>query len=76
MTDLELPVLERELQWLTRVIDLRISRLAFGDSTAKRREVSEDNQLVKALELLHKGQSQRDLFALVSSTAPLPPAKR
>ena len=25
MTDLELPVLERELQWLTRVIDLRFS---------------------------------------------------
>ncbi len=56
--------------YVTRLIDIRISRLAFGDSTAKRREVSDDNQLVKALELLRKGQSQRDLFALASSTTP------
>lgn len=53
--------------YVTRIIDIRISRLAFGDSTAKRREAHDDNQLVKALELLHKGRSQRDLFALVSS---------
>jgi len=62
--------------YVTRLIDLRISRLAFGDSTAKRREVNDDNQLVKALELLRKGQSQRDLFALASSSPPSPGAKR
>jgi carboxyl-terminal processing protease len=62
--------------YVTRLIDIRISRLAFGDSTAKRREVSDDNQLVKALELLRKGQSQRDLFALVSSSTPSPSPKR
>ena len=54
--------------YVTRLIDTRISSLAFGDSTAKRRELAIDDQLMKALELLHKGQSQRDLFALASST--------
>lgn len=54
--------------YITRLIDLRVSRLAFGDSTAKRREAKDDNQLMKALELLRKGQSQHDLFALASAT--------
>jgi carboxyl-terminal processing protease len=63
-------------EYVTRLIDNRISRLAFGDSTAKRREVNDDNQLVKALELLRKGQSQRDLFALASPTTPPSGSKR
>jgi len=62
--------------YVTRLIDIRISRLAFGDSTAKRREISDDNQLMKALELLRQGQTQRDLFAVASSARPSPGAKR
>ena len=62
--------------YISRLIDIRISRLAFGDSTAKRREISDDNQLLKALELLRKGQSQRDLFALASSNIPSSGGKR
>jgi carboxyl-terminal processing protease len=45
----------------------RIARLAFGDSTAKRRNLNDDPQLRKALDLLRHGQSQQDLFALVAS---------
>ncbi len=56
-----------------RLIDVRVSLQAFGDSTAKRREISEDNQLLKALDLLRKGQSQRDLFALATRSA-IPPS--
>ena len=62
--------------YVTRLIGTRISRLAFGDSTAKRREVSEDIQLLKALDLLRKGQTQRDLFALASPTTPPSGTKR
>jgi carboxyl-terminal processing protease len=62
--------------YVNRLIDNRISRLAFGDSTAKRREVSEDTQLLKALDLLRKGQTQRDLFALASPTTPPSANKR
>lgn len=42
----------------------RIAVVAFGDSTAKRRSLSQDRQLARALELLRRGQSQKDLFAL------------
>lgn len=62
--------------YVNRLIDIRISRLAFGDSTAKRREVGEDNQLLKALDLLRKGQTQRDLFALASPAMPPSSSKR
>jgi carboxyl-terminal processing protease len=47
-----------------RVLGDRVARFAFGDSTAKRREVADDNQLVRAVELLRKGATQQDLFTL------------
>lgn len=48
-------------------LDLRITRLAFGDSTARRRSLDEDPQLRQALDLLRRGNSQQDLFALVTA---------
>ena len=45
----------------------RISRLAFGDSTTKRRELSEDTQLLRAIDLLRRGRTQADLFAVASA---------
>ena len=50
-------------------MEQRIARLAFGDSTAKRHNLAEDAQLKKALDLLRRGQSQKDLFALVASNS-------
>ena len=50
----------------------RIAVVAFGDSTAKRRSLPQDRQLVRALELLRRGQSQQDLFALARSAAAVP----
>jgi carboxyl-terminal processing protease len=63
-------------EYIGRLIDNRISRLAFGDSTAKRREASEDVHLMKALELLRKGQTQHDLFTIAAATAKPASAKR
>lgn len=56
--------------YIDRLIENRVARLAFGDSTAKRRELDDDLQLRKALEILRRGQSQKDIFALAN--APLP----
>jgi carboxyl-terminal processing protease len=50
--------------WVDRQLENRVARLAFGDSTAKRREVRDDAQLRRALDLLSKGQTQKDLFAI------------
>jgi carboxyl-terminal processing protease len=54
----------------SRYIDLllsdRIARLAFGEAAAKVRAVGNDSQLVKAIELLHGGRTQKDLFTQVA----------
>ena len=49
-----------------RDIELRVARAAFGDSTFRRRTLKDDPQLQKAIEIIQKGQSQKDLFALVA----------
>jgi len=54
-------------RYLDRQLDYRIAYLAFGDSTAKRREIREDVQLRKAMELLKRGATQKDLLALASA---------
>jgi carboxyl-terminal processing protease len=53
-----------------RVLGDRVARFAFGDSTAKRRELSDDNQLVRAVDLLRKGTTQQDLFTLAQHESP------
>jgi carboxyl-terminal processing protease len=62
--------------YVKHLLDVRISLQTFGDSTAKRRDINEDNQLLKALDFLRKGQSQHDLFALASANPPSAGNKR
>jgi carboxyl-terminal processing protease len=52
--------------YVDAILSSRVSRFAYGDSTAKRREYAAGNdlQLKRAVELLQKGQTQKDLFAL------------
>jgi len=52
-----------------RWISHQAVRQAYGDSTLRRLSVPEDPQLQSALELLRRGSSQRDLFALAQSQA-------
>ncbi len=52
-------------RWLSQ----QVARLAFGDSTAFRRTVQDDPQLRKALEVLRKGQTQKDLFSIARADA-------
>ncbi len=49
---------------IDRMLEQRVARLAFGDSTARRRALDDDTQLQKAIEILKKGQNQKELFAL------------
>jgi carboxyl-terminal processing protease len=49
---------------IDRLLSSSIARIAFGDSTEKRREVPEDAQLRRALAILRQSTSQRELFAL------------
>jgi carboxyl-terminal processing protease len=54
-------------RFIDRELDVRISRLAFGDSTARRRSLDDDPQLRQALELLRRGSTQQELFTLVTA---------
>jgi carboxyl-terminal processing protease len=49
-----------------RLLGNTVARLAFGDSTAKRRGVPEDNQLVHAIDVIKQSSSQKDLFAIAA----------
>jgi len=68
-------------RFVSRFLDQTVAHYAFGDSTAKRRDLAYDAPLRKALELLDKGGSQHDLFALAGEplaaqrVAPTPPKK-
>lgn len=62
-------VYDAAARYLDRELEVRITRLAFGDSTARRRTLVDDSQLQQALGLLRRGRSQQDLFALVTASA-------
>jgi carboxyl-terminal processing protease len=57
---------DRVPRYLDRQLELAIARVAFGDSTMHRRTLVDDPQMRTALDLLRKGQTQRDLFALAT----------
>jgi len=52
-------------RWLSQ----QVARLAFGDSTAFRRTIPDDPQLRKALDVLRKGPTQKDLFSIARTDA-------
>jgi len=55
---------------LTRELANRVTRLAFGDGAAKARLISEDHQLMKALELLARSTTQAQLLAASAQRKP------
>lgn len=59
-------------RYVSRTLDLRVAHYAFGDSTAKKRDLAFDKPLAKALELIEKASSQQMLFA--NAGEPLPAA--
>jgi hypothetical protein len=53
---------------LSRELEHRIARLAFGDAAAKARELTTDRQLSAAVDLLRKSTTQRELFAVAHAS--------
>jgi carboxyl-terminal processing protease len=53
-------------RYIDRSLEQQVARFAFGDSTAKRRDLPFDAPLRKAVDMLAKGQSQSALFAMLS----------
>ena len=64
-------------RYIARALDQRVAHYASGDSTAKRRDLAYDAPLRKAIDLLEKGTTQRELFALAGEPlAAAPTAKK
>ena len=59
--DAAAPMVDR---WLSN----QTARFAYGDSTAFPPAIPDDPQMSRALELLSKGQTQKDLFAMAQAT--------
>ncbi|HET9426194.1 MAG TPA: S41 family peptidase [Gemmatimonadaceae bacterium] len=70
------PLFDAARRYVDQQLEQRISRLAEGDSTAKRRELKYDIQLQKAISMLARAQSQPDLFAIATAMAPAKPSKQ
>lgn len=62
--------------YIDRLLTQRIAGFAFGDSTAKRREIPEDTQLKTAVDLLRRGRTTADLLALSPATPTSTAARR
>jgi carboxyl-terminal processing protease len=54
-------------RYVNRMLEQRVARLVGGDSTAKRRDLRFDLPLQKALDIMEKGSSQKDLFTLAAA---------
>lgn len=59
--------LEAGRTYVDRLIENRVARTLFGDAEAKRRDLDDDAALRKAVDLLRKGRSQTDLFAMAKA---------
>ena len=61
-------------RYIDTQLEQRIARLAFGDSAAKRRSIKYDAPLRKAIEVVNRGQTQKDLFTIAAAEAAAHPA--
>jgi hypothetical protein len=61
---------------IDRLLGSTVSRLAFGDSTARRRSIPDDLQLSRALAAMKQSQSQQDLFVLAQQQPTLAEARK
>ena len=59
-------------RYVDRQLENRIARVAFGDSTALRHALPDDPQLQRAIDLLKRGQTQKDLFTIASTASRMP----
>ena len=59
-------------RWLDQELERFVVRYAAGDSAVARRQIKYDRPLQKAIEMMNRGQSQKDLFNLATAAAARP----
>jgi carboxyl-terminal processing protease len=53
--------------FIDRYIEGRVAKVSFGDAGAKLHELKDDNQLQRAMALLRKGVTQKEIFAAAAA---------
>ena len=61
-------------RFITQQLERAVTRYAFGDSAWARRNLPFDPELRKALDMMSKGQTQRELFNLAQAATPARPS--
>ena len=49
--------------YVERDLELRVARVAFGDTATRRHSLKDDSQLRRAMDLIRKGMTQKEIFA-------------
>lgn len=62
--ELDRGIYDASASYVNELLENRVARFAYGDSTARRRQVTHDAQLRRALAILRTGRSQRELFTV------------
>lgn len=62
--------------WIDQQIDARVARVAFGDSAVQRRRLKDDMPLQRAIALVKRSGTQRELFAVAQAAVPTSTANR
>lgn len=60
--------------YVDRDLELRVARVAFGDTATRRHSLKDDSQLRRAMELLRKGTTQKEIFAAAAAEPQYRPA--
>jgi len=56
-------------RWVGQQLERFVARYALGDSTVVRRQLRFDQPLQKAIDMMNKGQTQKELFTLAQAAA-------
>ncbi len=63
-------------RYIDRLLEKKVITLAFGDSTAKRRDLPDDAPLRRALDLMSRSTTQRELIAAAQAAVAVSPTSR
>jgi carboxyl-terminal processing protease len=54
------------IAWVDRELENRVARVVFGDTAVKRHQLKDDPQLRRAMEILRKSNTQKDVFTVAA----------
>jgi carboxyl-terminal processing protease len=66
---LDRPVFDAGRTFVDKQLEYRIARVAFGDTTERRHQLTDDSALKSAVEILKRSNTQKEVFATAATVA-------